>query len=195
MASVCERVLIVRMTSRNSSEPGSSATVKVRSRRPTNRLFGRRVGVWLRSGSAVLDRAVPKPTKIDAPGFHRARSQRSISRVLSFARVAPCEAAVIHLGRASPRASCGLPWSSGGQPSNAPLRGLAPDGVCHATRVTARAVGSYSAVSPLPGAASRPRRFAFLWHFPRGHPHRALPGILPYGARTFLPAPKRRAIA
>src|SRR4029079_15517645 len=29
-------------------------------------------------------------------------------------------------------------------------------------------------------------RFAFLWHFPRGHPHRALPGILPGGARTFL---------
>ncbi len=26
----------------------------------------------------------------------------------------------------------------------------------------------------------------FLWHFPRGCPHRALPGILPCGARTFL---------
>jgi hypothetical protein len=30
------------------------------------------------------------------------------------------------------------------------------------------------------------RRFTFLWHFPRGFPHRALPGILPCGARTFL---------
>lgn len=26
----------------------------------------------------------------------------------------------------------------------------------------------------------------FLWHFPRGRPHRELPGILLYGARTFL---------
>jgi len=32
------------------------------------------------------------------------------------------------------------------------------------------------------------RRFCFLWHFPGGRPHRALPGILPCGARTFLPA-------
>ena len=35
-------------------------------------------------------------------------------------------------------------------------------------------------------SAVKRRRFAFLWHFPRGHPHRALPGILPCGARTFL---------
>ncbi len=27
----------------------------------------------------------------------------------------------------------------------------------------------------------------FLWHFPWGYPHRALPGILPCGVRTFLP--------
>ena len=27
----------------------------------------------------------------------------------------------------------------------------------------------------------------FLLHFPQGYPHRALPGVLPYGARTFLP--------
>ena len=35
-------------------------------------------------------------------------------------------------GRSLPTASCGLPRGSGGQPSNASLRGLAPDGVCHA---------------------------------------------------------------
>jgi len=35
-------------------------------------------------------------------------------------------------------------------------------------------------------SAVKRRRFAFLWHFPRGRPHRALPGILPCGARTFL---------
>jgi hypothetical protein len=67
---------------------------------------------------------------------------------------------IIPLGRALPRASCGLPWGSGGQPSNAPLRGLAPDGVCHAATVTGRAVGSYPAFSPLlPGRV--PERFVF----------------------------------
>jgi len=30
------------------------------------------------------------------------------------------------------------------------------------------------------------RAVCSLWHSPRGHPHRALPGILPCGARTFL---------
>jgi hypothetical protein len=65
----------------------------------------------------------------------------------------------IPLGRALPRASCGLPRSSGGQPSNAPLHGLAPDGVCRAADVAARAVGSYSAVSPLPEATNRLGRF------------------------------------
>jgi hypothetical protein len=36
------------------------------------------------------------------------------------------------------------------------------------------------------GDRDRLGRFDFLWHFPRGFPHRALPGILPCGARTFL---------
>ncbi len=73
-----------------------------------------------------------------------------VSRVLLLARIASRGPAIIPLGRASPRASSGLPGSSGGQPSNAPLRGLAPDGVCRATSVTGRAVGSYSTFSPLP---------------------------------------------
>src|SRR6185503_5361653 len=57
--------------------------------------------------------------------------------------------AVIPLGRTSPCASCGLPRGSGGQPSNAPVRGLAPDEVCLAVTVTGHAVGSYSTFSPL----------------------------------------------
>ena len=32
----------------------------------------------------------------------------------------------------------------------------------------------------------RMRAVSFLWNFPRGRPHRALPGTLPCGARTFL---------
>ncbi len=83
-----------------------------------------------------------------------------VSRVLLLARVASRGPAVIPLGRASPRASCGLPRSSGGQPSNAPLRGLAPDGVCRAALVAERAVGSYSTFSPLP---RRERRGGLLF--------------------------------
>ena len=115
------------------------------------------------------------------------RLQLLVSRVLLRASVALGALAVIPLGRSLPNASCSLPRGSGRQPSNAPLHGLAPDGVCRAVTVTGHAVGSYSTVSPLPEAMlSRFRRFTFLWHFPRGYPHRALPGILPCGARTFL---------
>src|SRR5262249_31209005 len=39
------------------------------------------------------------------------------------------------------------------------LRGLAPDGVCRAVSVTGDAVGSYPAVSPLPGGPKPARRF------------------------------------
>src|SRR6185436_13758925 len=70
------------------------------------------------------------------------------------------------------------------------LCGLAPDGVCLAAFVAEGAVGSYPAVSPLPrgrGVSPCGAAVCSLWHFPRGHPHRALPGTLPCGARTFLP--------
>jgi len=116
-----------------------------------------------------------------------------VSRVLSRALVALGVLAVIPLGRSLPNASCSLPRGSGWQPSNAPLHGLAPDGVCRAATVTGCAVGSYSTFSPLPEALTRFGRSNFLWHFPRGHPHRALPGILPCGARTFLGLVVKRA--
>ena len=83
---------------------------------------------------------------------HREQSESSVSRVLFAAVVANGRAAVIPLGRALPRVSCGLPRGSGEQPSNASLRGLAPDGVCRAEAVTDFAVGSYPTVSPLPEA-------------------------------------------
>src|SRR5262249_25511816 len=44
---------------------------------------------------------------------------------------------------------------------HARLHGLAPDGVCRAVAVTGDAVGSYPAVSPLPGEP-RPARRSFL---------------------------------
>ena len=51
-------------------------------------------------------------------------------------------------------------------------------------------MGSYPTVSPLPTKWSA---VCFLWHCPRSFLHRALPGILPCGARTFLPTPRMRA--
>ena len=73
--------------------------------------------------------------------------------------------AIIHLGRALPRASSGLPWNSGEQPSNVPLRGLAPNGVFRAADVTASAVGSYPTFSPLPKPLARLGRFVFCGTF------------------------------
>ncbi len=60
-----------------------------------------------------------------------------------------------------PATSSGLPAGSGEPPSSACLRGLAPDGVCLAIRVTANAVGSYPTFSPLPSFAGERRRFLF----------------------------------
>jgi len=47
------------------------------------------------------------------------------------------------------------------------------------------AVRSYRTFSPLPKVL-RPEAVYFLWHFPWTHIPQALPGTLPYGARTFL---------
>ncbi len=69
------------------------------------------------------------------------------------------------------------------------LCGLASNGVYLAAAVTTGAVGSYPTISTLPGGqrCRCGQAVYFLWHFPRGCPHRALAGILPYEARTFLP--------
>ena len=66
---------------------------------------------------------------------------RPISRVLSWT--------AIHLGRVSPRASCGLPGNSASR-TIVPLFGLTPGGACPATDVATRAVRSYRTISPLP---------------------------------------------
>ena len=82
-----------------------------------------------------------------------------------------------------------------GQPG-ASLFGLAPCGVLPATDLAAGAVRSYRTFSPLPFDSPRTRArgslraVCFLCHCPSGHPDRALPGALPCGVRTFLPAPR-----
>jgi len=98
-----------------------------------------------------------------------------LSRVLS--------RTVIHLGPASPRASGGLPRNSAGH-TIVPLFGLTPGGACLATDVASRAVRSYRTISPLPVISDL--AVYFLWRCPSAHAAQALPGTLPYGARTFL---------
>ena len=63
------------------------------------------------------------------------------------------------------------------------LFGLAPGGVCPMDRSPGPPVSSYLTISPLP---RKSRGGMFLWHFPWGHPHWALPSTLPSGVRTFL---------
>src|SRR5581483_10492051 len=104
-----------------------------------------------------------------------------------------CEA-TIHLGRASPHASSGLPASLGGPPSDTRagrLSRLSPRGRPFLTLLqvgfteppgSPRAlVGSYPAVSPLPRSFPA-AAVCFLWHCPAGHPGLVLPTTLPCGA-------------
>jgi hypothetical protein len=56
--------------------------------------------------------------------------------------------------------------------------------------VTASAVSSYLAVSPLPVRLATPSAVYSLLHFPSPCDAQPLAGIPPCGARTFLPAPK-----
>ena len=108
---------------------------------------------------------------------------RPVSRVLSWT--------VIPLGRLSPDASSNQPGNGAGR-TIAPLFGLAPGGVCPATPVARGAVRSYRTISTLPDPVARPSAVYFLWHFPSARAAQALPGTLPYGARTFLHACAQR---
>ncbi len=118
--------------------------------------------------------------------------KRSVSRVLFPALVAHSQAAIIHLGRSLPNASCGSPgslirraaYTAHLKMDSSSLFSLAPGGVYHAAFVTEVPVRSYRTFSPLP---RRTRAVYFLWHFPWDRSHRGLPGTLPCGARTFLP--------
>ena len=78
------------------------------------------------------------------------RSEQLVSRILFPLGVTPSRAAIIPLECRLPGISCDLPGGSGGQPSNAPLFGLAPGGVCRAPRSPGGLVRSYRTFSPLP---------------------------------------------
>jgi len=100
----------------------------------------------------------------------------------------------------SPHASSDLPGNTRGPRVAArglpvPLFGLAPGGVYLAVGVAVNAVRSYRTISPLPSVFRLSPQHGlavyFLWHLPWARAPQALPGTLPYGARTFLPARKR----
>jgi len=82
----------------------------------------------------------------------------------------------------SPNTSSDLPKLSTGRTIEL-LFGLTPSGVYRATIVTNRAVRSYRTFSPLPFTGGL---FSVALSVGLNTPQ-ALPGALPYGARTFLP--------
>ncbi len=108
---------------------------------------------------------------------------RPVSRVLSWT--------AIHLGRTSPCASSDLPGSGAGR-AIAPLFGLAPGGVYRAAECCHRRGALLPHLFTLAGAPEGALAVCFLWHFPSARAAQALPGTLPCGARTFLPARRRR---
>ena len=113
--------------------------------------------------------------------------KQAISRVLFPETITRLGTMIIHLVSRLPARSSDLPGNSGGPPSNVPLFGLAPDGVCIASDVTAEPVSSYLTLSPLPPCnQSHMKAVSFLLHFPSRHRDWALPSILSFGARTFL---------
>ena len=91
---------------------------------------------------------------------------------------------IIYLRPALPPASIDLPESQTKRAASPPLFGLSPGGVCRAIAVT----GDTGKLLPYRFTLTTAQAMAvyFLWHFPWGHPHWALPSTLPCGARTFL---------
>ena len=119
---------------------------------------------------------------------------RPVRRILSRRLTAP--EAAIPLGRRLPAGSSGLPGGVYGR-AVLPLRGLAPGGVCRATRVApgAGALLPHRFTLTCAGPLRRPvppSAVCSLWHFPAGRPDWVLPSTVPGGVRTFL-GPVRRS--
>jgi hypothetical protein len=99
----------------------------------------------------------------------------------------PRKVVTIHLRRALPLASSGLPGGAWlprrtGRPYL--LLGLAPDGVYLAEGVTPHAGELLPHLFTL--TSGEPKAVCFLWHCPRVAPPGTFPSVLPCGARTFL---------
>ena len=131
--------------------------------------------IWAKSSRAWLGSTV-EPSH--ARPTVRKRRSRPISRVLSWT--------VIPLGVTSPQRSSNLPGSNAGRAKGS-LFGLAPGGVCRAGLLPDSRCALTAPFHPY-----RPSEEdvggIFLLHFPSACAAQALPGTLPYGARTFLPS-------
>ena len=129
-------------------------------------------------------------------GRHMRRAGRGAGRPISRVLSEPKFRTVISLGVRSPARSSSQPAASCSQRTAARrLFGLAPAGVCLATHVATRAVGSYPTISPLPPLAQRRCPFCCTVRHARSEPH-ACPGVTwqrVHGARTFLGAVSRDA--
>ena len=135
-------------------------------------------------GTTALPARASRAIQVSGSGEGREwDGSRPVSRVLS--------RAAIHLGRASPRASCDLPGSGAGRACRSPIWSCSGWGLpCH------RCYHRRGALLPHLFTLTRARRaVCFLWHFPWARAPQALPGTLPCGARTFLPAARRGAAA
>jgi hypothetical protein len=126
----------------------------------------------------------PSPeSRVASPESRRKAESRPVSRVLS--------RTVIPLGPASPQGSSDQPGRGAGH-AMAPLFGLAPGGVYRAAACCHPRGALLPHLFTLT-CARRPSAVCFLWHFPSARAAQGLPGTLPCGARTFLPAPKARS--
>ena len=98
------------------------------------------------------------------------------------------EWAIIYLGLTLPLASSGSLQGQGLWPSIAPR--LAPSRGLPSQHLSMLLVRSYRTFAPLPCLLGFPHEAfggVFLWHYPHGHPHWALPSKFDHlGARTFL---------
>src|SRR6266849_2389013 len=90
----------------------------------------------------------------------------------------PLRAAVIHLGRPLLAGSSDLPESKTERTAPPLLFGLAPRGVCPASRIAPAAVRSYRTFSPLP----RERRYIFCGTFRKTRFKRIPPAVSRHAA-------------
>src|SRR5438876_3790473 len=143
------------------------------------------------------DRSDPARRSLRAAGWDDG-PERAVSRIL----LPPSPAADGHSsthavsrgggGAAGPRRQATDPGALGGPPTDAPLFGLAPCGVCRAAPVTRDTGGllphrftlaGQEVAPPIPAVCS-------LWHFPSRRQDWVLPSAMPCGVRTFL-SPER----
>jgi hypothetical protein len=117
-------------------------------------------------------------------------TSRAISRILY--RPTARAVTTIHLATPLPTPSCGLPGSSGGQPSNASCLALLRVGFTEPHRSPGTLVVSYTTVSPLPPGPKVRRRSFLCGTVPRVTPGGCYPPPCPVESGLSSAGPKAR---